>query len=47
VASVGHHEDNLPDSSVFIAIKPIKMTYSYNKLFVSNLNIIREHETKI
>jgi hypothetical protein len=32
----------VPDSSVFTAIKPIKMTYSYNKLSVSNLNIIRE-----
>jgi hypothetical protein len=32
----------VPDSSVFTARKPIKMTYSYNKLSVSNLNIIRE-----
>jgi hypothetical protein len=32
----------IPDSSVFTAREPIKMTYSYNKLFVSNLNIIRE-----
>jgi hypothetical protein len=32
----------VPDSSVFTATKPIKMTYSYNKLSVSSLNIIRE-----
>jgi hypothetical protein len=32
----------VPDSSVFTAKKPIKMTYSYNKLSVSNLNVIRE-----
>jgi hypothetical protein len=38
------------DSFVFTATKPIKMTYSYNKLSVSNLNIIWEllkHETKM
>jgi hypothetical protein len=27
---------------VFTAIKPVRMTYSYNKLSVSNSNIIRE-----
>jgi hypothetical protein len=32
----------VPDSSVFTARKPIKMTYSYHKLSVSSLNIIRE-----
>jgi hypothetical protein len=31
-----------PDSSVFAARKPVKMTYSYNKLSASSLNIIRE-----
>jgi hypothetical protein len=30
------------DSSVFVARKPIKMTYSYNKLSISSSNIIRE-----
>jgi hypothetical protein len=32
----------VPHSSVFTAKKPIKMTYSYNKLSASSLNIIRE-----
>jgi hypothetical protein len=32
----------VPDSSVFMAKKPIKTTYSYNKLSVDNLNIIQE-----
>jgi hypothetical protein len=32
----------VPDGSVFTATKPIKMTYSYNKLSVSNWNIIWE-----
>jgi hypothetical protein len=32
----------VPDSSVFTATKPIKTTYSYNKLSVGNLSIMRE-----
>jgi hypothetical protein len=32
----------VPDSSVFMAKKPLKTTYSYNKISVGNLNIIRE-----
>jgi hypothetical protein len=32
----------VPDSSIFAATKPIETTYSYNKLSVGNLNIIRE-----
>jgi hypothetical protein len=32
----------VPDSSVFTAKKPIKMTYIYNKLSASSSNIIRE-----
>jgi hypothetical protein len=35
----------VPDSSVFTATKPIKTTYSYNKLSVGKLNIIRELKT--
>jgi hypothetical protein len=34
----------VPDSSVFTATKPIKMTYSYNKLSIGKLSIIRELE---
>jgi hypothetical protein len=32
----------VPESSVFTATKPIKTTYSYNKLSFGNLNIIRD-----
>jgi hypothetical protein len=32
----------VPDSSVFTATNPVRTTYSYNKLSVSNPNVIRE-----
>jgi hypothetical protein len=40
IKNLGRHSWVVPDSSVFMARKPIKMTYSYNKLLASNLNII-------
>jgi hypothetical protein len=40
--SIFPETDKGPYSSVFTAMKPIKMTYSYNKLSVGNLSIIRE-----
>jgi hypothetical protein len=32
----------VPDSSIFVARKPCKKTYSNEKLFVNRLNVIRE-----
>jgi hypothetical protein len=32
----------VPDSSVFKATKPVRATYSYNKLSASNPNVIWE-----